>query len=74
MNEPTKEDYEQAVLVHRVEPFKSNNKGGNMIKRVIINYIDKPSETVEIKRIDKKVFIEEVMEKYNEMWRAIYGE
>ena len=53
MNEPTKEDYEQAVLVHRVEPLKSNNKGGSMIKKIVINYIDKPTETILINRKDK---------------------
>ena len=70
MNEPTKEDYEQAELVHRVEPLKLNNKGGSMIKRIIINYIDKPSETVEIKRLDKEMVIKEMIKKYNET----YGE
>ena len=70
MNEPTKEDYEQAVLVHRVEPLKLKNKGGSMIKRIIINYIDKPSETVEIKRLNKEMVIKEMIKKYNET----YGE
>lgn len=70
MNEPTKEEYEQAELVHRVEPLKSNNKGGSMIKRIIINYIDKPSETVEIKRLNKEMVINEMIKKYNET----YGE
>lgn len=70
MNEPTKEDYEQAELVHRVEPLKLKNKGGSMIKRIIINYIDKPSETVEIKRLNKEMVIKEMIKKYNET----YGE
>ena len=53
MNEPTEEDYEQAVLVHRVEPLKSNNKGGSMINKIVINYIDKPTETILINRKEK---------------------
>lgn len=70
MDEPTEEDYEQAVLVHRVEPLKLNNKGGKMIKRIIINYIDRPSETVKIKRLNKEMVIKEMIKKYNET----YGE
>ena len=53
LGEPTKEEYEQAELVHRVEPLKSNNKGGSMINKIVINYIDKPAETIVINRKDK---------------------
>lgn len=53
LGEPTKEDYEQAVMVHRVEPLKSKNKGGSMIKRIVINYIDKPAETIVINKKEK---------------------
>ena len=70
LGEPTKEEYEQAVMVHRVEPLKLKKKGGSMIKRIIINYIDKPSETVEIKRLNKEMVIKEMTKKYNET----YGE
>lgn len=51
--EPTREDYEQAVLVHKVVPLKLKKKGGSMIKRIVINYIDKPTETILINRKDK---------------------
>lgn len=53
LGEPTKEDYEQAVMVHRVEPLKLKKKGGSMINKIVINYIDKPTETIVINRKDK---------------------